>query len=440
MSNDAKLAKSQRAGDLLREFKGGNYVFGLDCFDQLGDLANQWGGGRVAVIAGGAGKAWGEPLHEALRTALARPNLRPAGEFIVGAAPNSPKEDVFRVAEALREQAPDVVVAAGGGSLIDATKASLCLLALGDQDSALDDYFGMGTISPRLAATGRNLLPLVAVQTASGSAAHLTKYSNVTDLARGQKMLIIDPAVVPPRALFDYRLSVGMSRDFTLDGGLDGVSHCLEVYLGATPAQLPQLEERCLLGIELIVGQLKRACVDPGDLGARTAIGLGTDLGGNAIMIGGTNGAHLNSFSLVDLLPHGRACALLNPYYVVFFSTVPGIAARLRRLGAIYHEVGSGPDAAGLARRDGRELGLTVAAAMLELAAGLGFPTRLDEVPGFTPEHRQRALAAAKDPRLASKLQNMPAPLKSSQVDEYLGAVLEAASSGELSRVRNLSS
>ncbi len=38
-------------------------------------------------------------------------------------------------------------------------------------------------------------------------------------------------------------------------------------------------------------------------------LGLATDLGGYAIMLGGTNGAHLTSFSLVDILSHGRACA-----------------------------------------------------------------------------------------------------------------------------------
>ena len=53
---------------------------------------------------------------------------------------------------------------------------------------------------------------------------------------------------------------------------------------------------------------------------ARTALGLATDLGGYAIMLGGTNGAHLTSFSLVDILSHGRACAIMNPYYTVFFA------------------------------------------------------------------------------------------------------------------------
>ena len=55
-------------------------------------------------------------------------------------------------------------------------------------------------------------------------------------------------------------------------------------------------------------------------------------------MIGGTNGAHLTSFSLVDVLSHGRACAMMNPYYTVFFG--PAIQPQLRLLGKIYEKYG----------------------------------------------------------------------------------------------------
>lgn len=55
-------------------------------------------------------------------------------------------------------------------------------------------------------------------------------------------------------------------------------------------------------------------------------------------MVGGTNGGHLTSFSLVDVLSHGRACAMMNPYYTVFFG--PAIEDPLRMLGEIYRNAG----------------------------------------------------------------------------------------------------
>ncbi len=55
-------------------------------------------------------------------------------------------------------------------------------------------------------------------------------------------------------------------------------------------------------------------------------------------MIGGTNGAHLTSFSLVDILSHGRACGLMNPYYTVFFA--PAIQGPLRLMAGVMREAG----------------------------------------------------------------------------------------------------
>jgi alcohol dehydrogenase class IV len=189
-----------------------------------------------------------------------------------------------------------------------------------------------------------------------------------------------------------------------------------------------------LLAIEIIVNNLKKALTHPDDLSSREALGLGTDLGGFAIMIGGTNGAHLTSFSLVDILSHGRACALMNPYYTVLFSTA--IAPQLRAVGAIFQRAGY--TEANLENLKGIELGIAVAQAMFAFSKDIGFPTMLSQVPGFTRSHIDRALAAAKNPQLESKLRNMPVPLTSATVDEYMGPVLNAAVNGDLSLIKTL--
>ncbi|MEJ5199664.1 MAG: iron-containing alcohol dehydrogenase, partial [Anaerolineae bacterium] len=184
----------------------------------------------------------------------------------------------------------------------------------------------------------------------------------------------------------------------------------------------------------LVVRYLPRVLADGHDAEGREALGLATDLGGYAIMIGGTNGAHLTSFSLVDVLPHGRACGMLNPYWTVFFA--PAVEAPLRLVGRIYRDAGY--IRADLERLRGRDLGLAVAEGMIAFEAAVGFPTRLSDVPGFTPAHIARALAAAKDPQLKSKLENMPVPMTAAMVDDYMGPVLEAAASGDLSLIRNV--
>ena len=349
-----------------------------------------------------------------------------------GAGPNAPREDLFRIADALKDLDPDVIVSFGGGSTIDATKAGEVLRTLG---GGIDDYFGTGQVTQALAGSGKTLTPHVAIQTAASSGAHLTKYSNITDVSTGQKKLIVDEAVVPARPVFDYSVTYGAPPSLTADGALDGIAHSLEVLLGAVGKPFyANVEPVARESIGLVANYLPKVIANPADEVARQALCLATDLGAYAIMIGGTNGGHLTSFSLVDVTSHGRACALMNPYYTVFFA--PAIEPALRLLGEVYTE-------AGLTEADfdslsGRALGEAVAEAMFELSRRIGFPTTLAELPAFTDAHIERALAAAKDPQLKMKLENMPVPLTADMIDEYMGPVLWAAKTGDLSLIKSV--
>ncbi len=423
----------QKAQQFLREFKGGNYVFGIDVFDQLGTEVAKLGQ-RVSVIIDSLGQDWVSSLVHETEKNLKAAGLIIAGELIPGAKPNAPREDVYFIAGKIKEQNPDVVLSIGGGSTTDAVKAAIALHGLGDKYPDIDGYFGTGEISNMLSKENRKLLPHFAVMTGASSAAHLTKYSNITDVHAGQKLLIVDEAVVPSRALFDYSFTVTQPHSLTVDGALDGISHGLEVLMGVPENLLGKAMPVCLTAIELIVNNIREVVDNPKDIDAREAIGLGTDLGGYSIMIGGTNGAHLNSFSMTDILSHGRACALMNPYYVVFFST--RIGDRLREIGKIYQRAGYIHE--DLEQLHGRKLGEVVANAMIRLSEDVGFPTTLKAVPGYTKAHKLKCLEAAKNPKLESKLKNMPVPMSAADVDEYMGSIMEAAESGDMGKIKNL--
>jgi alcohol dehydrogenase class IV len=269
---------------------------------------------------------------------------------------------------------------------------------------------------------------------AASSGAHLTKYSNITDPVAGQKKLIVDEAIIPPRSVFDYDVTTTQPMSLTLDGGLDGIAHCLEVYFGAPPEARDRARQVTELGLELIIQGLLQIKKDPSNVEARTLLGLGTDLGGYAIMIGGTSGPHLTSFSLVDVLSHGRACGLMNAYYTVFFA--PAIEEQLRVIGRIYKKYGFvEEDTDSLL---GRELGLAVAKGMVKFSKFLGFPTCLRDVEGVTALHIDRCLTAAKNPQLDMKLRNMPVSLNADLVEEYMRPILEAAWEGNFEKIKNM--
>jgi alcohol dehydrogenase class IV len=422
------MADFERARQLMREFQGDKYVFGSGVLGQVGRLTAELGKQAALVYDVFPGN---DLYVNKIKDSLASAGVQVIAG-IVGARPNAPREDLQRITDELQAANPNVIVVMGGGSTIDAVKSAEVLRTLG---GTITDYFGTGLVTAKLKETGKTLTPVVAVQAAASTGAHLTKYSNITDIQSGQKKLVVDTAIVPTRALFDYDMTRSMPPGFTADGALDGVSHCLEVLFDSMGKPYHQkMMEVAQVGISLVVEYLERAMKDGNDMEARTALGLATDLGGYAIMLGGTNGAHLTSFSLVDILSHGRACYIMNPYYTVFFA--PAVEEPLRMVGRIFREAGL--TSSNTDRLHGRDLGMAVAEAMIKLGQKIGFPTTLGQVKGFTDEHIRRALTAAKDPALKMKLENMPVPMTAEMVDEYMAPILEAAKTGNLNLIKNV--
>lgn len=422
---------------LLKRFKGDAYAFGFDVLDSTGPfasaLADVTGTGRKVMFVGRIQSAWFTRYKDRVLRDLHAAGLEVV-DVVQGAAPNAPFVDVYRIHAHIMHKRPDVLAVMDSGSTIDAVKAAAVLATLGDLAPEIDPFFGVGKVTEVCEKAGRTIMPVLAIMTAASSGAHLTKYSNITDPMKGQKKLIVDDAIVPPRAIFDYRTTLTQPMALTQDGALDGFAHCLEIYFGATGGAEATAREVAETGIDLLVSGLGELSKDPSSLDARMKLGLGTDLGGYAIMIGGTSGAHLNSFSLVDVLSHGRACALMNPYYAVFFA--PAIQEKLRVIGAIYRKYGYID--ADLHTLHGRELGVAVAQGMVNLSKAIGFPTKLTDVPGITEAHLSRCLTAAKDPQLEMKLLNMPVPMKASQVDDYMGPILQAAWEGRFDLIKTL--
>ncbi len=423
------MAAFDKAQALIQEFKGDAYVHGLGVLPQVGHVTSRVGK-RAALVRGTFPGS--DTYVRKIIESLAAAEVEVLGEAD-GAKPNAPREDLARITDHLTELDPDVIISFGGGSTIDAVKAAEVLRTLG---GSIEDYFGMDLVTKALVDQGTSLTPHVAIQTASSSAAHLTKYSNITDLKSGQKKLIVDEAIVPACPIFDYEVTFTAPAVLTADGALDGVAHSLEVLYGAVSQPFyAKMEEVAQETIGLVLQYLPRAMDDPQDVVAREALGLATDLGGYAIMLGGTNGGHLTSFSLVDVLSHGRACAIMNPYYTVFFA--PEIQEPLNLVGKLFQD--SGDSDMDIDVLSGRALGVAVAEAMINFEKRIGSPATLSEVPGFSDAHIERALTAAKNPQLKMKLENMPVSLTVDMVDGYMGSILQGAKTGRLDLIKNVS-
>lgn len=426
MENKIKLAEK-----LLKDYKGDNFSFGLGCLKDIGKFVLDFGKEILLIISQ---HDWAKPLRDEIKDILIENNIKIIAETGTSDE-NTPDKDVFALADLIKTMKPESIVCVGGGSATDCAKAANILASLDPDEKNIELFFGTGKVSEIMSISGvSKLYPLIAVQVAAGSGSHITKYANVTNIKENQKKIIIDNAIIPDRAIFDYLTTLTMPLSLTLDGAMDGFSHCLESYYGVNEqaGDFKLVEEICLTGITLIIDNLPLLVKNLRSKELRKSIGLATDLGAYAITLYGTNGAHLNSYNFIDILTHGKICAMLNPYYTVFFS--PAIENKLRKIALIYKKYINED----ISKLKGRELGITIAKAMIEFSRQINFPVKLDEIKGFNDEYIARALSAAKNPQLKSKLENMPVSLTADKVDEYMRPVLEAAKTGDFGKIKTI--
>lgn len=423
----------ERAYSLLKDWKKDDYLMGVGCLSEIGKRAVTFG--HRALVIANMGHI-GETVSAVIRSLELSGIEVITGKAVKGAKNNAPLDDLYRLVATILAYEPDFIVAIGGGSTLDVAKAANTVATLAKGNGIdVNPYFGTGKVSESLKKEGKKLLPLIAVETVSSSGSHLTKYSNITDMSTGQKKLIVDDAITPSLSVFDYSVTSSLPISTTLEGILDSLSHSYEVFCGAKGEKYDKAKDVFTVCVNLLFTYSERLINNPHDAEAREAIGLASDLGGYAIMIGGTSGGHLTSFSLVDSMPHGLACGIMNPYYTVFYSSA--IEEQLKVFAEILSSYGYAEHS--ICGLSGRDLAEAVAKAMLRFNRTIGAPVKLKDVPSFNPDiHIPRALSAAKDDDLKMKLQNMPVPMTKDDVDEYMAPILNAAADGDLSIIKTM--
>jgi alcohol dehydrogenase len=131
---------TQQAKNLIVEFKGNDYAFGTGALEQVGSMTAQVG--RRALVVSRLSSAWLKPALEQVTASLKANGVEVLGP-VQGAAPNAPREDVYRLQGHILHKKPDVIVSLESGSGIDACKAAAVLATFGDIEAELDPYFGL---------------------------------------------------------------------------------------------------------------------------------------------------------------------------------------------------------------------------------------------------------------------------------------------------------
>ncbi|RMC36581.1 iron-containing alcohol dehydrogenase [Paracoccus alkanivorans] len=280
--------------------------------------------------------------------------------------PDPPEEMIQGAVRAARAEGVDCVVSVGGGSSLDTAKLIAVLL---NTDQPISDMYGIDLVRGER-------LPLILAPTTAGTGSEVTPIAIVTT-GENEKKGVVAPQLLPDCAILDAELTVGLPAQVTAATGIDAMVHAIEAF---TSKRLKNVVSDCLAkqALELLGGNIRRACSEPRDLEARANMLLGSMLAGMAFANAPVAAVHALAYPLGGHfhIPHGHSNALVLPYVLEF---------NMPAAGSLYAEIAPliFPELSGQGE-DARARGL--AEGFKALGPELGMTSRLGEM-GISHNH-----------------------------------------------------
>jgi alcohol dehydrogenase class IV len=236
-------------------------------------------------------------------------------EIWAGCQPEAPMEVVTECARAMKTFEPDLIMAVGGGSVMDSAKGAWILYER-------PDLTDLGMISPLDKLFLRQKAMLVAVPTTAGTGSECTGAAVLHDTAFHRKIPITNLELIPDFAILDPEFTMTMPPRLTANTGLDVLAHAMDSI--TTPGANEFTEPLGLKAIEMVFQWLPRAYQDGQDREARHRMLLAATIAGVAF---GMSGCHLthsfgHSLGAVFNLHHGLTVGFFIPHSLQFCSRI----------------------------------------------------------------------------------------------------------------------
>jgi len=277
--------------------------FGSDALDGIGPLV----GSRRCVVLTSAGMARRGELAT-LQESIGRAVVATSADV----TPNPTVAEAMAAYGSLAGARAEVIVALGGGSVIDTAKAVAAQCANGG-DGWLAAHLREG--APY--ATRTPTPSIIAVPTTAGTGSEVTPWGTIWDDESGAKHSISHPTLFPEHALLDPRLTLSVPRPTTVSSALDALSHAMEAIWNRSAN--PVSDALALRAIQVIPTALRQVCERPDDLEARSRMFAASLVAGLAMSNTRTALAHSISYPLTAKLglAHGIACSITLPVILV---------------------------------------------------------------------------------------------------------------------------
>jgi alcohol dehydrogenase class IV len=274
--------------------------FGQGKIAVLPDLIRQYGS-SVLIITGS--RSFKGSVHEKkIAAALEKGGIRPFSLTVSGEP--SP-ELVDNAVSNFRSEKIDVVVAIGGGSVMDAGKAVSAMLTVGG--SVVEYLEGVGT-----AEHPGTKIPFIAVPTTSGTGSEATKNAVISEVGiSGFKRSLRHENFVPDKALIDPELTISCPPALTAASGMDCFTQLIEAYLSDKASEYT--DALALRGILAASNSLEKAFRDGNDINARSSMAFASLTSGICLSNAGLGVVHGFASSIGGKfdIPHGIICGTL---------------------------------------------------------------------------------------------------------------------------------
>ena len=275
--------------------------------------------------------------------------------------PNPTIDNVKHGVETFKKSGADYLIAIGGGSSMDTSKAIGIIIA----NPEFEDVRSLEGVAP----TKKPCVPIIAVPTTAGTAAEVTINYVITDVERKRKFVCVDPHDMPIIAIVDPDMMSSMPKGLTASTGMDALTHAIEGY--TTKAAWEMTDMFHLKAIEIIARSLRSAVANEKE--GREGMALGEYIAGMGFSNVGLGIAHSMAHTLgaVYDTPHGLACAMMLPIVMEYNADCTGEK---------YREIARAMGVKGVDDMSVEEYRKAAIDAVAQLSVDVGIPTKLEAI------------------------------------------------------------
>jgi alcohol dehydrogenase class IV len=331
-------------------------LFGVNAVTQLSDKIAELNGHRVFLVADPGLKQSG--IINKVADILEQAKIPHTVYDKVTPEPGLKLAD--QAVKLAKKNKTDCVVGIGGGSALDIAKAVSILLTNGGK---AEDYLGLGKIKLQG-------VPKIMIPTTAGTGAEVTFTAVFINEKTNSKGGMNGDPLYPDAAILDPALTLSLPPHVTAATGIDAFTHALEAFVSTQAHVISDMY--ALEAIGLISGNLGVAYANGSNLEARSAMLMGSLLGGKALATAGVGLVHAMAYPLGGMFntAHGLANAVLLPYVVEY-----NIIGNMEKFATVAQVMGY--ETEGLPLREAAQLAVE---AIHQLNADVGIPSSLADL------------------------------------------------------------